>query len=380
MARAIQLAKRGIYTTHPNPRVGCVLVNNNAIIGEGWHERAGQPHAEINALADRDKRAGHDAAKYEIKGATAYVTLEPCSHTGRTPPCSQALIQAGVTRVIAAMQDPNPLVSGNGLRQLSETGIATASGLLEQQAYDLNPGFIKRMVYGLPRVSVKLAMSLDGRTAMESGESKWITSEDARKDVQLLRARSAAVLTGQGTVLADDPSLNVRMSADELGISGEVRQPVRVILDPELKTPVNAHMFSLSGQIWVITNSANSSKIARLSDAGAEVLPVTSGRQADRLSLRSVMKLLARREINDVHVEAGATLCGALLQENLVDELVIYMAPHLMGASARGLLNLPGLEKMSQRIELDIQDIRAVGRDWRITANVGSRDASTISH
>ncbi|MEE9304239.1 MAG: bifunctional diaminohydroxyphosphoribosylaminopyrimidine deaminase/5-amino-6-(5-phosphoribosylamino)uracil reductase RibD [Thiotrichaceae bacterium] len=363
MAKAIQLAKKGLYTTHPNPRVGCVITQQDKIIAEGWHERAGQAHAEINAL--------NQLTPAQSYGATAYVTLEPCSHTGRTSPCSQALIKAGIKRVVVAMQDPNPLVAGNGLQQLREAGIETDVGLMESSARELNPGFIKRMEQGLPWVSVKLAMSLDGRTAMASGESKWITSKEARKDVQFLRAKAAAILTGQGTVLADDPSLNVRLSAKDLDIKGEIRQPIRVVLDPELKMSPDSLMLGLEGETLIVTTDNESSHIHALRDAlrdkGVTILTIPST-STTILPLRKVLESLAKREINDIHVEAGATLCGALIQEGLVDELIIYMAPHIMGSDARGLLNLPGLERMQDKIHLDIKDIRAIGSDWRIIA------------
>ena len=378
MARAIQLAKKGLYTTHPNPRVGCVISKNDSIIAEGWHVKAGQAHAEINALSRLTTEQSRDA--------TAYITLEPCSHTGRTPPCSQALIKAGIQRVIVAMQDPNPLVSGKGLQQLQQAGITTGSGLLESAARELNPGFIKRMEQGLPWVSVKLAMSLDGRTAMASGESKWITSKAARRDVQFLRAKASAILTGQGTVLADNPSLNVRLSANDLGTEGNeegleesneksiegikdtsVRQPDRVVLDPELKMPTDSLMLDLAGNTLIITNDDRTDKAEKLRYMGAEIITIASS-SSSVIPLRKTMETLAEREINEIHVEAGATLCGALLQEGLVDELVIYMAPHIMGSDARGLLNLPGLEKIKDRINLQIKDIRAIGNDWRIIA------------
>ncbi|CAA6827282.1 MAG: Diaminohydroxyphosphoribosylaminopyrimidine deaminase (EC / 5-amino-6-(5-phosphoribosylamino)uracil reductase (EC [uncultured Thiotrichaceae bacterium] len=358
MARAIQLAKKGLYTTHPNPRVGCVIVKDNDIISEGFTSPVGQAHAEVNAL--------RGLSLEQTTGATAYVTLEPCSHTGRTPPCSQALITSCVARVVVATQDPNPQVSGSGLKQLEEAGIEVSVGLMEEQSKALLNGFIKRMETGLPWVSVKLAMSLDGRTAMASGESKWITGPDARRDVQFLRAKSSAVLTGLGTVLADDPSMNVRLNHVELDVP-EVRQPVRVILDPQCDTPPESKLFSLDGDVWIVTSQSDSSKAQVLSAKGAEIIQVDS-EHAERLPLLEVCRELAKREINEVHVEAGATLCGAFIQEGLVDELVIYMAAHLMGSEARGLLNMPGLDKMSDRTELQIKDIRAIGDDWRIIA------------
>lgn len=358
MARAIQLAKKGLYTTHPNPRVGCVIVKNGGMIGEGFTSPVGQAHAEVNAL--------RGLSLQQTTGATAYVTLEPCSHTGRTPPCSQALIKAGVARVVVATQDPNPQVSGSGLKQLEAAGIEVVVGLMEEQSKALLGGFIKRMETGLPWVSVKLAMSLDGRTAMASGESKWITGAEARRDVQLLRAKSSAVLTGLGTVLADDPSMNVRLNCSELGVP-EVRQPVRVILDPQCDTPTDAKLLSLAGEVWIVTSQSDTIKAGALAEQGATIIQVDS-QDNDRLPLLAVCKALAAREINEVHVEAGATLCGAFIQAELVDELVVYMAPVLMGSQARGLLSMPGLDKMCDRIELQIKDIRAIGDDWRIIA------------
>ncbi len=356
MSRALQLAERGLFTTDPNPRVGCVLVKNNEVVGEGWHQRAGEAHAEINAL-----QAAGRLAKNGAKGATAYITLEPCCHHGRTPPCSDALITAGVSRVVVAMQDPNPQVAGQGLAQLQKAGIETHSGVLQTQAEALNPGFIKRMRTGQPWVRGKMAMSLDGRTAMASGESQWITGEDARRDVHRLRARSAAIVTGIGTVLADDPSLTVRLDDD-------VEQPLRVVLDSRLQMLLTAKMLSLPGRTLVLTVNTDEQKTVALRDAGAEVEVVASSN--GRPDLSAVLDCLARHEINEVLVEAGPTLCGAFLQAGLFDELVIYMAPLFMGSGARGLLNLPGVEKMSQATKLEIVDMRAVGNDWRLQIKV----------
>jgi diaminohydroxyphosphoribosylaminopyrimidine deaminase/5-amino-6-(5-phosphoribosylamino)uracil reductase len=360
MARALRLAERGLYTTDPNPRVGCVLVREGQVVGEGWHERAGEAHAEINAL----RQAGERAA-----GATAYVTLEPCCHHGRTPPCSQALIAAGVTRVVAALQDPNPLVAGNGLAELQAAGVATDSGLLAAEAEQLNPGFVMRMRHGRPWVRCKLAMSLDGRTAMQNGESRWITGEAARRDVHHLRARSSAIMTGIGTVLADDPSLTVRLG----GAGAEAfLQPLRVIIDSRLRIPPTAKLLELPGETLILTGVTDPGKVALLAGPGVSVdtLPLNA---AGRLDLHAVLRYLGGTGINEVHVEAGAILCGALLADRLVDELVIYMAPHLMGDAARGLFALPGLEHMTQRVDLSIQDVRAVGRDLRITARLADQ-------
>ncbi|HFQ13766.1 MAG TPA: bifunctional diaminohydroxyphosphoribosylaminopyrimidine deaminase/5-amino-6-(5-phosphoribosylamino)uracil reductase RibD [Gammaproteobacteria bacterium] len=353
MSRALRLAAKGLYSTDPNPRVGCVLVREDVIVGEGWHERAGEAHAEIHAL----KAAGEQA-----RGATAYVTLEPCCHHGRTPPCSEALIQAGVARVVIAMQDPHARVDGGGIAQLREAGIEVETGLLEARARELNPGFIQRMQRGRPFVRCKLGMSLDGRTAMASGESKWITSPAAREDVQRLRARSSAMLTGVGTVLADDPSLTVR-------IEGVERQPLRVVVDTHLSMPATAKMLSLPGRTLVMTCSDDEAARQRLQQAGAEVCLMPCG-AGNSVSLEAVLDELAGREVNEVLLETGATLSGAMLQQGLIDELVIYMAPVLMGDGARGLFHLPGLDSMADKIPLEISDVRAVGRDWRITAKI----------
>ena len=360
MARALRLAERGLYTTDPNPRVGCVLVRDGQVVGEGWHRRAGEPHAERIALA---------AAGEAARGATAYVSLEPCSHHGRTPPCSEGLIAAGVARVVAAMRDPNPQVAGEGMCGLQEAGVATETGLLEAAAEGLNPGFLKRMREGLPYVRCKLGMSLDGRTAMASGESRWITAEAARRDVQRLRARSSAILTGIGTVLADDPSLNVRLSAAELsGVESDdyLRQPMRVILDARLRTPPRARLFSLPGQVLVVCGEGASAETeAELCSVGADVLrlPQLGG----RIELHALLRALAQRGVNELLIESGATLAGNALQAGLVDELVVYVAPNLMGDAARGLVRMPGLEHLSERVELEYRDVRRIGSDLRLT-------------
>jgi len=350
MAQAIRLAARGLYTTDPNPRVGCVIVQDSDIVGEGWHERAGEPHAEVHALRQAGERA---------RGATAYVSLEPCCHHGRTPPCSDALIGAGVSRVVVAMADPNPRVAGMGMQQLQNAGIRVESGLLEAQAAALNPGFIKRMQKRRPYVRNKLAMSLDGRTAMADGESKWITAEDARQDVQRLRARSSAILTGVGTVLADDPALSVRLPDVD-------RQPLRVVIDTHLSTPVSARLLQQPGRTLIMTASTDPDLQETLRTAGAEVMQVAGDGQT--VDLPAVLDMLAEQEINEVLLETGATLSGAMLQAGLIDEMVIYMAPILMGDAARGLYRLPQLEHMADRMDLEIRELRAVGRDLRITA------------
>lgn len=353
MARALQLAEHGIYTTSPNPRVGCVLVKNGKNIGEGWHLRAGEPHAEVHAL-----RAAGDKAH----GATAYVTLEPCSHHGRTPPCADALIAAGVTRVVIAMQDPNPLVAGHGAAKLRAAGIAIECGLIEAAARELNIGFVSRMTRGTPWVRSKVAASLDGRTALANGQSKWITGEAARQDVQQWRARSCAVVTGIGTVLADDPQLNVRV-----GDVAAVRQPLRVVLDSELRISPVAKILQ-SGNVLIYTASADMAKQKALRERGAELSVVQ--RAEGKLDLTAVLRDLAQRGINEVLVEAGKTLNGALLKAGLVDELVLYLAPQLLGDAARGLADLGELTQLDQRVVLTWQDVRHVGSDIRITAKV----------
>ena len=352
MQQAIRLAKKGLFTTDPNPSVGCVIVNDGEIVGEGWHQLAGEAHAEINAL----KQAGSKA-----KDATVFVTLEPCSHTGKTPPCAEALIEAGVKKVIAAMKDPNPLVAGSGLKKLQDAGIATEDGLLEAQARELNPGFIKRMESGRPFVRVKLAMSLDGRTAMASGESKWISGEASRNDVQRLRAQSSAILTGIDTVLADDPSMNVRLS-DTDSVKEAIRQPKRIVLDTQFRMPMDAKIASIEGQCIVYTTMNVDNK------NGYPFIIETCEARDGKIDLQYLMNDLAKKEINLLHVEAGSVLCGALLKNDLVDEIVIYMAPHIMGDNAKGLFHLPGLEQMKDRISLKIKDVRSIGNDIRIIA------------
>ncbi|MFC6633056.1 bifunctional diaminohydroxyphosphoribosylaminopyrimidine deaminase/5-amino-6-(5-phosphoribosylamino)uracil reductase RibD [Microbulbifer taiwanensis] len=363
MARAIQLAERGLYTTMPNPRVGCVIADDGGeIVGEGWHRRAGLPHAEVEALDDAGERA---------RGATVYVTLEPCSHTGRTGPCADALVEAGVARVVYGMQDPNPTVSGEGLQKLRDAGIEVEGPLLEEQCRALNPGFIKRMTLGLPLVRSKSAMSLDGRTAMASGESKWVTGPAARADVQRLRARSCAIVTGVETVRFDNPNLNVR--ADEMALellaaeqAAEV-QPLRVIVDSKLRTSPKA--FILQGDaptLVVTTEAADPSRRERLEQAGAEVLVLPAGSDG-RVDLLALLQELARRQCNEVLVESGATLSGEFLYRGHVDELIVYVAPKLLGSTARPLFELP-IERMGSVLPITITDMRAVGHDWRITA------------
>ncbi len=348
MAHAHRLAARGLYTTHPNPRVGCVLVKDGKLIGEGYHVEAGGWHAEIHAL--------HEAGE-QATGATAYVTLEPCSHQGRTPPCSDALIAAGIERVVIALEDPNPAVAGRGIQRLQDAGIVVQSGLQADGCEQLNPGFLKRMRHGRPYVRVKMAQSLDGRTAMASGESQWITGPEARYDVQRLRAQSAAIMTGVGTVLTDNPSLNVRE------LNARFKQPLRVILDPQATTPPHAILFSIPSPILIAVAEDAQIPEAWLHNEQISLLPLSAS--GDRLDLSRLMEVLADMEINEVHVEAGATLSGALIEQQLVDELVIYTAPLLLGSDARPLFHLP-LASMSEKIRLKRVDQRMVGNDQRV--------------
>jgi diaminohydroxyphosphoribosylaminopyrimidine deaminase/5-amino-6-(5-phosphoribosylamino)uracil reductase len=373
MARAIVLARRGLYTTDPNPRVGCVLVRDGEIVGEGFHRRAGEPHAERNAI---------DVAGERARGATAYVTLEPCCHHGRTPPCTDALLAAGVSRVVVGMEDPNPMVRGKGLGRLRAAGVEVITGVLEADARALNPGFEQRMRGGLPYVRCKLAASLDGRTALASGESKWITSEDARRDVHRLRARSSAVITGIGTVLADDPRMNVRLRQEEfpaLWPDELPRQPLRVVVDSTLRMPADAQMLRQPGATLIATREDSPRAIARVNAVGAEVRifpPDPDG----RVDLHLLLCYLAEREINEVLIESGPTLAGAAMQLGLVDELWVYMAPHLMGDAARGLFHLPAIEQMHQRIGLVLQEVRRVGPDLRLLLRRVAEPRETTEH
>jgi diaminohydroxyphosphoribosylaminopyrimidine deaminase/5-amino-6-(5-phosphoribosylamino)uracil reductase len=346
MARALRLAERGLFTTTPNPRVGCVIVKDGVVVGEGWHEKAGEPHAEVHAL----RAAGENA-----RGATAYVSLEPCSHHGRTPPCANALIDAGIGRAVAAMRDPNPQVSGRGLELLTLAGITVQVGLLEQEARELNVGFIARMTRGRPWLRLKTASSLDGKTALLDGASRWITGAAARADVQRWRARSCAILTGVGTVRADDPQMNVRDI--EFG-----RQPLKVIVDSRLATPPTAKI--LAGGALIVCAEADPARRASLEAAGAEILEMPNA--VGRVGLSALMLELARRGINEVHGEAGATLNGALLEAGLVDEWLAYFAPLVLGHEARGLFNLPALADMAGRRGFDLLDATKVGVDLRL--------------
>jgi diaminohydroxyphosphoribosylaminopyrimidine deaminase / 5-amino-6-(5-phosphoribosylamino)uracil reductase len=372
MARAVELARNGLDTTHPNPRVGCVLARDGKIIGEGWHERAGGPHAEIVALRSVDAVGA--------AGATAYVTLEPCSHHGRTPPCVDALIEARVSRVVFAMRDPDRRVSGRGAEALAKAGIVTQVGLMTEAAEELNVGYLKRMRTGKPWMRLKLAMSLDGRTALANGVSKWITGEAARADVQHWRARSSAVLTGIGTVLADNPRLDVRLP-------GAMRQPVRVVLDSTLRVPMDARLFDTAGDLIFLAANGDSSQVASagqlvtreprfsthdadiehraaaLRNHGARVERVTG---ATRPDLRAVISRLSQLEMNEVLIEAGPELSGAFLREGLIDELVLYVAPKILGPQAKALVDLPALTELSAAPRFTLVEETRIGEDLRL--------------
>lgn len=356
MARALRLAERGRYTTMPNPRVGCVLARGEEMVAEGFHLRAGEPHAEVEALT----HAGEQA-----RGTTAYVTLEPCSHIGRTGPCCEALIRAGVARVVYAMEDPNPQVGGRGLEKLRAAGVVVDGPLMEDDARALNPGFIKRMERGVPFVRCKLAMSLDGRTAMASGESKWVTGRRAREDVQRLRARSCAIISGIDTVLEDRAVLSVRAPELKLDDAEAIaaRQPLRVILDSRGRLPVDAPLLEHPGPVLLVHNGSAEQKAWP-----EQVECIALGRDDGHIDLNALLRELARRQCNEVLVESGATLAGAFLGLGLLDEILVYMAPKLLGSNARPLFQLP-LDTMAAQLPLKIHDIRALGHDWRITAS-----------
>ena len=351
MARALGLAERGLFTTTPNPRVGCVIVRDGEVIGEGFHARAGEPHAEANALAAAGDRAA---------GATVYVTLEPCSHHGRTPPCADALIAARVRRVVAAMGDPNPKVGGEGFARLRAAGVEVASGLLEDEARELNIGFVSRLTRGRPWVRLKIAATLDGRTAAANGQSQWITGEASRRDGHRWRARACAVLTGIGTVKDDDPRLTVREVAT-------TRQPLRVLVDSRLEVPLDARILE-GGHVLVAAASADRAKIAALQAKGAEVVVLANA--AGKVELADLMRELARRELNEVHVEAGVKLNGSLVAAGVVDELLIYLAPSLLGDGGNGMFNLPSIERLDQKLPLRLVDVQRIGEDVRVVARV----------
>ncbi len=363
MSRAIELAKKGIYSTKPNPAVGCVIVNDGQVVGEGWHKMAGMPHAEREALAQAGELA---------KGATAYVTLEPCSHYGRTPPCADGLLEAGVARVVVAMQDPNPLVAGNGINKLQQAGVEVQVGLLETEARQINLGFIRKMETKLPFVRLKMASSLDGRTAMKNGESHWITGPESREEVHRMRAQAGALITGIGTVLADDPSLTVRLTDEqlaEMNLTQANCHPIRVVLDPNLSMPMDAKMLSLPGRTVSMTSKETAEQspevVEELYNKGAEVVAVSA--DEDRLDIESILSYLAQEEqINDVMVESGAIVAGAFMQSGFVNELHCFMAPSLMGHEAKPMFVLPGMESMQDKISLGIQSIDRFGDDVRM--------------
>ena len=388
LERTLALARRGLFTSHPNPRVGCVLVRDGKIVGEGWHRRAGEAHAEAGALA---------AAGPKARGATAYVSLEPCCHTGRTPPCTTALIEAGVARVVAAVRDPDPRVSGRGLERLREAGVeaqTTDCPRIARAAADLNAGFLMRTGAGRPLVRLKLAASLDARTALPDGSSRWITGEAARRDVQRWRAQAGALLTGVGTVLADDPRLTLRPAELERRDTGagpeappDPDRLLRVVLDSRLRTPPGAALFASSAPVLVATGSAAaaSERASRLRSAGAEVVmagdsgevgaaaeagPGSGGDGSGRFDPLALLRLLAERQISEVLVECGPTLAGALIAGGLVDELLIYYAPTLLGSGSRPLATLPAPPDMASRLELRILDTRPIGSDVRVRAAV----------
>jgi diaminohydroxyphosphoribosylaminopyrimidine deaminase/5-amino-6-(5-phosphoribosylamino)uracil reductase len=360
MARALQLAARGAFTSKPNPMVGCVIARKDKIVGEGFHRRAGEPHAEVLALHEAGVRA---------RGATAYVTLEPCAHMGRTPPCADALVAAGITRVVAACRDPFASVDGEGFRKLMAAGVVTETGLMAAAGRELNRGFFSRIERGRPWVRIKLAMSLDGRTGMASGESKWISSPAARADVQLWRARSSALLTASGTVLADDPQLTVRLPDD-----AEVVPPLRVVLDTRGRLPAGKRIFEGAAPPMAVHS------IDMIPDYGDEISAFAVPRDGDDgLDLRATLSQLGQRDINELQVEAGATLCGALLREGLVDELLLYVAPVLLGDKGRPLFAGLGLERMADRFGMELVDNRQVGPDLRLLLRPAPADASAAA-
>ena len=357
MAQALRLAELGLYSTRPNPRVGCVIVKEGAVVGQGWHHKSGEAHAEVHAL---------QAAGCGAHGATAYVTLEPCSHHGRTPPCADALIRAGVSRVVAAMRDPNPQVAGQGLSQVAAAGISTECGLLEPEARELNIGFVSRMMRGRPWVRLKLAASLDGKTALQNGASQWITGMLARQDGHRWRARACAILSGIGTVRDDDPQFNVR------GVE-TVRQPLKVVVDSRLEISMGARLLN-DGNVLVVTAVNESGKSDVLRRRGAEVvcLPNAEG----KVDLPALIAELARRGVNELHVEGGARLNGGFLATGLVDELLLYLAPCFVGDAARGMFAMPALESLQEKHTLSIRDMRMVGADLRIVARIENSDGA----
>jgi len=359
MAEALRQARKGLYSTPPNPRVGCVIVADGKMLAAGWHGYTGGPHAEVNAI---------NAAEIPV-GADFYVTLEPCSHHGKTPPCVDALIEAEPARVIVAMQDPNPQVAGQGLEKLRAHGIEVITDVLGAQARELNRGFVKRMEQGLPFVSVKMACSLDGRSALKNGISHWITAKPARHDVQLQRARASVILSSAQTVLDDDPSLNLRLSKQDLRQIFEVRHPARAIVDSRLRLSGNEKLFSTAGEVWIYTLSEDEEKKQRLHDRGAKIIEIEAG-ESGHICLQAMIRDLAGRGVNEVHTECGQRLAGALLSLQLADQIVLYLAPHLLGSQARGSFEMGEFTAMEQRKSCSIRDIRQVGEDLRLTLSV----------
>jgi len=351
MEQALELAGRGLYTTTPNPRVGCVIVKDGVLVGSGWHEKAGLPHAEVLALKEAGDRA---------QGAALYVDLEPCSHHGRTPPCVDAIVASGIKRVVAAMQDPNPKVAGSGFAKLRTAGITVEHGLKEDEARELNIGFVSRMARGRPWMRMKIAASLDGRTALANGKSQWITGEAARLDGHRWRARACAVLTGFGTVRDDDPQLNVR------GVDTP-RQPLKIVVDSKFETSPSARLLK-QGKTLVVGAVNDAKRIASLREAGAEVVIIPN--EHGKVELFKLMEELARRELNEIHVEAGTKLNGSLLQAGVVDELLVYLAPSVIGDSGRGMFHLPEITELSQASALKIREVERIGADLRILARI----------
>ncbi len=358
MLEAIQLARKGWYSTQPNPRVGCVIVKDQKVIARGWHQQAGLAHAEINAL---------NKIKGKANGATVYVTLEPCSHFGKTPPCCDALITAGVKRVVVAMLDPNPLVCGQGVQRLKDAGIEVLTGILEKQAQAINRGFTKRMLEKKPFIRCKMAASLDGQTALASGQSQWITSAEARLDVQRLRAESSAIMTGIGTVLADNPSMTVRQNSFNL-----VQQPARIIVDSQLRISASATILKQPGQVHLFTSENSlleknlSDQVKKIKQTGALIHTVK--RDANGLDLNQILSKLAELQFNEVLLESGKILAGSMLSAELVNELIIYLAPKLMGSGGRAMFDLSGINTMQDVMDIKIVDMRSIGKDIRLTA------------
>lgn len=357
MAKALQLARRGFYSTAPNPRVGCLIVKQNDCVAEGWHVYAGGPHAEINAIHSQIIESG----------SCFYITLEPCFHQGKTPPCVDRLIELKPSCVVIAMQDPNPLVAGKGIAKLKEAGIEVICGVLEADARLLNVGFISRMEKKRPFLRVKMATSLDGRTALANGTSQWISGEPARLDVQHLRAGSSAILTSARTVLEDNPSMNVRLSCEDLGQSVNVRQPVRIIIDSQLCLTGKETIFTIPGHVWVVTTNTSKQAHEPLIESGAEVIVLDQTQENERVDLSQLMQYLAFREINEIHTECGQKLAGALMSQQLVDEVVLYLAPCFLGNQAQGLFDLGEILQMKDRVNCNINDVRTIGKDIRLT-------------